>query len=78
MAREDIIINLLGQLYERRQKDPPSKNEQLQKILLANDAMTMDDSQIAITVTALSTLKWGGTGFAAGWHWGAGGGGQWK
>lgn len=60
MAREDIIISLLGQLYDRRQKDPPKQNEQLQKILLANDVASGDDSQIAAFVATKSALKWGG------------------
>lgn len=76
MAREDLILNLLAQLHDKKAKDPPSKNEVLQKIQMVNDWFQIEDTGlVTVTVSNPMTFRWGGTGVTAGWVWGAG---QWR
>ncbi len=83
MAREDLITSLLAQLYDRRPKESPSKNEQLQKIQMTNDFAQLDDAGLVTAMAVeLSGLKWGGyigdlavAWVSPGWSWGAG---QWQ
>ncbi len=61
MAREDLILNLLARLHDKRDKNPPSKNEVLQKIQMVNDWMALDDAGLVTAVVKdPATFKWAG------------------
>lgn len=73
-SREDLLTQLLAQLYDRRRADPPARNVQMQKIQMPNDTLTFEET-VTAAVADPASFKWGGLGVTAGWVWGAG---QWK
>lgn len=61
MSREDILTQLLGLLYDKAPRTPPSRNEPLMKIQMANETATMDDgNSVVATVSTPANFKWKG------------------
>lgn len=49
MARDDLITELLADLYNRARPQPTSPNKTLTKYMLASDRVTADD-EVTLTV----------------------------
>lgn len=71
---EDVISRLLATLHDRAPQPARNKAEPIQKFLAPREILTLVET-VTPAVANVSSFKWGGTGYTAGWTWGNG---QWK